>query len=89
MKQKEIKKEIVLLSDKELLQRIQEEKNKLVKLKLQHAVSPLENPMEIRNTRKTIARLLTELNKRKKLNNNNKNNNNNNNNNNNSNKDKK
>jgi large subunit ribosomal protein L29 len=58
-------KDIILLSDQELKEKIETEKNKLVKLKLRHAVSPLENPMEIRNARKTIARLLTELNKRK------------------------
>lgn len=63
-------KDIVILSDQEIKEKIEAEKNKLVKLKLQHAISPLENPMEIRNTRKTIARLLTELNKRKKLKNN-------------------
>jgi large subunit ribosomal protein L29 len=58
-------KDIILLSDQELSEKIEVEKNKLIKLKLQHAVSPIENPMEIRNSRKTIARLLTELNKRK------------------------
>lgn len=58
-------KDIILLSDHELKEKIETEKNKLVKLKLQHAISPLPNPMEIRNTRKTIARLLTEYNKRK------------------------
>lgn len=59
-------KDIILLSDQELIEKIKMEKNKLVKLKLQHAISPLPNPMEIRNTRRTIARLLTEYNKRKK-----------------------
>lgn len=58
-------KDIILLSEQEIKEKIQAEKNKLIKLKLQHAVSPIENPMEIRSTRKTIARLLTELNKRK------------------------
>ena len=58
-------KDIILLSDQEIIEKIKTEKNKLVKLKLQHAISPLSNPMEIRNTRKTIARLLTEYNKRK------------------------
>lgn len=38
---------------------------KLVKMKLVHSVSPLENPMQIRVLRKTIARLNTELTKRK------------------------
>ncbi len=57
--------DIVLLSDQELKEKIEAEKNKLIKLKLQHAISPIENPMEIRKTRKNIARLLTEFNKRK------------------------
>lgn len=59
-------KDIILLSEQELKEKIEAEKNKLVKLKLQHAVAPIENPMEIRKTRRTIARLLTELNKRTK-----------------------
>lgn len=37
---------------------------KLEKMKLTHAVAPLENPMQIRHTRRTIARLKTELTKR-------------------------
>lgn len=36
----------------------------LVKMKLNHAVSPLENPMTIKDNRRTIARLKTELTKR-------------------------
>lgn len=61
-------KDIVILSDQELKEKIEIEKSKLTKLKLQHAVSPIENPMEIRNTRKTIARLLTEYTKRQRNN---------------------
>lgn len=60
--------EIVVLSDQELKEKIEAEKNKLVKLKLQHSVSPIENPMEIRKTRRIIARLLTEVNKRQRNN---------------------
>jgi large subunit ribosomal protein L29 len=30
-------------------------------LKLNHAVSPLENPMQIKNVRRTVARILTEI----------------------------
>ena len=41
------------------------EKDRLVKMKMSHAVSPLENPLQIRFTRKTIARVMTELSKRK------------------------
>lgn len=36
----------------------------LYKMKLTHAVAPMENPLQIRHTRRTIARLKTELTKR-------------------------
>lgn len=45
----------------EIRERLDEEKRQLVKLKLNHAVSPLENPNKIKAYRKTIARLQTEL----------------------------
>jgi large subunit ribosomal protein L29 len=44
--------------------RIQEDEMRLKKLKFGHAISPLENPMSIRELRKDIARLKTELTKR-------------------------
>ena len=40
------------------------EKQKLVRMKMSHAVSPMENPMQIRFARKTIARIMTELSRR-------------------------
>jgi len=43
---------------------LEEERKQLVKLKLNHAVSPLENPNKIKAYRRTIARLLTEVKKR-------------------------
>jgi large subunit ribosomal protein L29 len=49
------------LTTGEILERLDEEKRQLVKLKLNHAVSPLENPNKIKAYRKTIARLQTEL----------------------------
>ena len=52
------------LSKPELLERLEEEKTQLLKMKLNHAVSTLENPMKITYTRKTIARLQTEKRKR-------------------------
>lgn len=58
--------EIRELSTEELIAKIKEEKERLVKMKLVHAVHPLENPMRIRHQRKLIARLLTELNRRKR-----------------------
>jgi len=57
-------KEIRELTDKELLERIDNEMNYLVKLKLNHAISPLDNPNQIREARKNIARLKTELRQR-------------------------
>lgn len=53
------------LSTEDLKVRLVEEKSTLTKLKFTHAVSALENPNVLKNTRKTIARILTEINKRK------------------------
>ena len=49
------------LTTPEILERMDEENRQLTKLKLNHAVSPLENPNKIKVYRKTIARLKTEL----------------------------
>lgn len=49
------------LSTSDLQARIQEDALRLKKLEFAHAISPLENPMSIRNLRKDIARLKTEL----------------------------
>lgn len=49
------------LSVSDLQARIQEDQLRLKKLEFAHAISPLENPMSIRNLRKDIARLKTEL----------------------------
>ena len=42
------------------------EKDKLVRMKMSHTVSPLENPLQIKYLRKDIARIMTEISKRKK-----------------------
>lgn len=60
MKQEVIKE----LSTNDLVERLDEEKKQITRLKLNHAVSPLENPNKIKAYRKTIARLNTELRKR-------------------------
>jgi large subunit ribosomal protein L29 len=52
------------LSTAELKERLEDESKQLVKLRLNHAVSPLENPNKIKAYRKTIARIKTELRKR-------------------------
>ena len=43
------------------------EKERLAKLKMSHAVSPLENPLSIKYSRKKIARIMTEISSRKRL----------------------
>jgi large subunit ribosomal protein L29 len=48
----------------DLKARIQEDEMRLKKLQFGHAITPLENPMSIREVRKDIARLKTELTKR-------------------------
>lgn len=52
------------LSMNDLRERLDEERKQLTRLRLNHAVSPLENPMKIQEYRKTIARILTELRRR-------------------------
>jgi large subunit ribosomal protein L29 len=56
---------IIELSNEDLLERLEEEEKQLTRLKLNHAVSPLENPNKIVDYRRTIARLKTEIRKRK------------------------
>ena len=53
--------EIKELTVKEIVERLQVEKENLVRLKLNHAVSPLENPMKIKESKQSIARLKTIL----------------------------
>lgn len=45
----------------DLKQRLEDDSERLQKLQFNHAVNPLENPMQIRFLRKEIARLQTEL----------------------------
>ena len=56
--------EIKDLTTEEIKEKIETEKAALTKMKMNHTVSPLENPMLIRTTRRNIARLMTELRKR-------------------------
>ena len=53
--------EIKELSTKEIVERIQTEAESLVRLKLNHAVSPLENSMKLKESKRNIARLKTIL----------------------------
>jgi large subunit ribosomal protein L29 len=49
------------MSEADLKARIQEDELRLKKLEFAHALSPLENPMSIRDLRRDVARLKTEL----------------------------
>ena len=53
--------EIEKLSLEELLDKLAESKKKLLDLKMNHAVSPLENPLQIKIVRRIISRLLTAI----------------------------
>ena len=56
--------EIIQMTTAELKEKVANEKTALNKLKMNHTITPLENPMQIRAVRKTIARMMTELRKR-------------------------
>tara|TARA_B100000508_G_C11326070_1_gene211901 strand:+ start:209 stop:406 length:198 start_codon:yes stop_codon:yes gene_type:complete len=60
MKQLDIKN----LSMDDLQENLAQQSDLLAKLKMNHAVSPLENPKQIGVARKTVARLKTEIRKR-------------------------
>jgi large subunit ribosomal protein L29 len=53
--------EIKELSTSDLLERIDTEKTNLVRMKLNHAITPLENTQKLKEAKLTVARLLTEL----------------------------
>ncbi len=60
MKTREIKE----LTTKEIQERLDSDKELLNRMKLNHSISPLDNPMQIQSARKDIARLNTELRQR-------------------------
>jgi large subunit ribosomal protein L29 len=57
MKQKEVKE----LSVEDLNEKLKSSKKELSEMKMTHAISPIENPMQIKSIRRTIARINTEL----------------------------
>ena len=57
MKSKEIRE----LSTADIKERIEEDRLQLTRMKLNNAVSDIENPQKIKETRRRIARMLTEL----------------------------
>ena len=59
--------EIRELTVAEIEERIDAEKNNLLRMKLNHAVSPVENPTTIKKTRRDIARMMTILAEKKNV----------------------
>jgi large subunit ribosomal protein L29 len=57
--------EIREMSTKDLLEKVEMEKSQRAKMRLNHAISPLENTGKIRDSRRDIARMLTILHERK------------------------
>ncbi|HOX76479.1 MAG TPA: 50S ribosomal protein L29 [Bacteroidales bacterium] len=55
---------IIEMTNEELRERLEDEKKQLVKMKLAHAVSPLDNPHKMKEYKRTVARLLTEIRRR-------------------------
>ena len=56
--------EIQELTDVELQERLQVAQEELVRMKLNHSISPLDNSLRLRDQRRSIARMLTEQRKR-------------------------
>ena len=56
--------ELKEISTKELIERLETEKDDYTRLKLNHAVSPLDNPLKLRHSRRNIARMISEIRKR-------------------------
>jgi large subunit ribosomal protein L29 len=53
------------MPENELHELLVTERERLIRMKMSHAVSPMENPLQIKFTRKTIARVMTEISKRR------------------------
>jgi large subunit ribosomal protein L29 len=56
--------EVRELSTKEVAERIQTDSNRLDQLIIQHSISPLDNPTQIKDLRRDVARLKTVLRER-------------------------
>ena len=56
--------EVIKLSIEDLQEQFVTLKKNLTDLKMTHAISPLESPMQLRELRRNVARLATELTKR-------------------------
>lgn len=53
------------MPENELQDLLISEREKLIRMKMSHAVSPLENPLQLKFIKKAIARVMTEISKRR------------------------
>ena len=56
--------EVINLSTAELQKKLSEVKKTYAELKTAHTISPIQNPLQIRTMRRSVARLATEISKR-------------------------
>lgn len=61
---KKRKQELKDLTPLELQDKLEGEREALTKLRFNHAVSPVESPAQLRSTRKSVARIATEMRRR-------------------------
>ena len=62
---KNVKTNLREMSDADLQQHLTDAQTLVKQHSFNHVITPLENPMQIRNERRHVARIMTELNKRK------------------------
>jgi large subunit ribosomal protein L29 len=58
------KQDLTALSDDNLQNEILDNQTRLQKMKFSHAITPIENPLSIRDIRRTVAKLKTEQHRR-------------------------
>lgn len=56
--------EVKEMSTKEIIEKVELEKGQMAKMRLNHAISPMENTAQMKHARKDIARMLTVLRER-------------------------
>ena len=55
------------MPENELQDLLVSEREKLTRMRMSHAVSPLENPLQLKFIKKAIARVMTEISRRKHI----------------------
>ena len=63
---KNVKFKLADLSEEDLMQKLNDSQALVKQHAFNHVITPLDNPMQIRSERREVARILTEINKRKR-----------------------